>query len=40
MCVLGFSHFHVKGGRIVDEWVVYDEMAMLTQIKLGQMAAA
>ena len=38
--VLGFSHFHVVNGRIVDEWVVYDELAMLTQLKLGAMAAA
>ena len=33
------SHFHVKDGRIVDEWTVYDELALLTQIKLGAMAA-
>ncbi len=40
ICVLGFTHMHVVGGRIVDEWVVYDEMAMLTQIRLGEMGPA
>ena len=40
MSVLGFTHLHVVAGRIVEEWVVYDEMAMLTQIRLGQLAAA
>ena len=25
-------------GRIVDEWTVYDELSLLMQIKLGQMA--
>ena len=39
ICVLGFSHLHIVDGHIVDEWVVYDEMAMLTQIKLGLLAA-
>ncbi len=38
--VLGFTHFHVIDGKIVDEWVVYDELSMLVQIKLGDMAAA
>ena len=38
--VLGFTHFHVVGDRIVDEWVVYDELSMLTQVKLGALAAA
>jgi hypothetical protein len=40
MCVLGFPHLHIAGGRIVDEWVVYDEMAMLTQIRLGELGPA
>jgi predicted ester cyclase len=37
--VMGMSHFHVKNGRIVDEWTVYDELALLAQIKLGALAA-
>ena len=36
--VLGMSHFHVVDGLIRDEWTVYDELAMLTQLKLGALA--
>lgn len=36
--VMGMSHFHYKDGRIVDEWRVYDELSMLIQVKLAQMA--
>lgn len=35
--VMGATHYHYKNGRIVDEWNVYDELSLLTQIKLGQM---
>jgi predicted ester cyclase len=35
--VLGVSHFHVIDGRIVDEWTVYDELALLAQLKLAGM---
>lgn len=38
--VLGMSHYHYKDGRIVDEWTVYDELSMLVQIKLAQLADA
>jgi predicted ester cyclase len=37
--VLGMSHFHVIDGRIVDEWTLYDELALLAQIKLGDLMA-
>jgi predicted ester cyclase len=37
--VMGMSHFHIIDGKIVDEWVVYDELSMLVQLKLGEMAA-
>jgi predicted ester cyclase len=37
--VMGISHFHVKDGRILDEWRVYDELSMMMQIRLGQMQA-
>ena len=37
--VTGFTHFHVVNKRVVDEWVVYDELALLAQLKLGAMAA-
>ncbi len=36
--VMGISHFHYRNGRIVDEWRVYDETAMLMQVKLAQLA--
>ncbi|MGV0876262.1 ester cyclase [Martelella sp. FLE1502] len=36
--LMGMSHYHYKNGRIVDEWTVYDELSMLVQIKLAQMA--
>jgi predicted ester cyclase len=38
--VMGISHFHYKDGRIVNEWRVYDELSLLMQVKLAQMADA
>ncbi len=38
--VMGITHLHVINRKVTDEWTVYDEMAILTQIKLGQMAKA
>ena len=36
--LMGMSHFHYKDGKIVDEWRVYDELSLLVQLKLAQMA--
>ena len=36
--LLGVTHLHVKDGRVVDDWTVYDEMALLTQVKLAALA--
>jgi predicted ester cyclase len=36
--VMGMSHFHIKDGKIVDEWTNYDELSILMQVKLAQMA--
>lgn len=36
--VMGMTHYHYKNGRIVDEWNVYDELSILMQVKLAQMA--
>ncbi|MEZ5776983.1 MAG: ester cyclase [Paracoccaceae bacterium] len=36
--VMGMSHYHYKNGKIVDEWTNYDEMSILMQVKLAQMA--
>jgi predicted ester cyclase len=38
--IMGMTHYHVKDGRIVDEWRVYDELSLMMQVKLGQMAGA
>ena len=36
--VMGMTHLHLVNGMIVDEWTLYDELAMLTQVKLGALA--
>ncbi len=36
--VLGMTHLHVVDHLIVEEWTLYDELALLTQIKLGDLA--
>jgi predicted ester cyclase len=36
--VLGMTHLHVIDGRVREEWTVYDQLALLTQIKLGEFA--
>ena len=36
--VMGMTHYHIVGGRVVDEWCVYDELSILMQVKLAQMA--
>jgi predicted ester cyclase len=38
--VMGMSHFHIVDGMVRDEWTVYDELAMLTQLKLAEIVAA
>ena len=38
--VMGVTHFHIRDGKIVDEWVVYDELSMLVQLKMAAMQAA
>jgi predicted ester cyclase len=38
--VMGMSHLHYKDGRVVDEWRVYDELSLLVQVKLAEMADA
>jgi predicted ester cyclase len=37
--VMGMTHYHYKGGKIVDEWNVYDELSLLVQIKLARLVA-
>ena len=37
--LLGVTHLHVIDRKVVDEWTVYDELALRTQIKLAALAA-
>jgi predicted ester cyclase len=37
--IMGISHFHVKDGQVVDEWRVYDELALMVQVRLARMQA-
>ena len=37
LSIMGITHFHIIDGKIVDEWVVYDELSMLVQLKLAEM---
>ena len=32
--VMGMSHFHIRNDRIVEEWTLFDELALRVQLKL------
>ena len=32
--VMGMSHYHIRDGRVVEEWTLYDELALRVQLKL------
>ena len=32
--VMGMSHYHVVNGRVMEEWTLYDEVALRVQLKL------
>lgn len=32
--IMGISHHHVKGGKFVEEWTVFDELALLKQLSM------
>lgn len=38
--VMGISHLHVRDGKVVDEWRLYDELALMVQVRLGRMQAS
>ena len=38
--ILGESHYRLEQGRVVEEWLVFDELAVLTQIERARLAAA
>jgi pimeloyl-ACP methyl ester carboxylesterase/predicted ester cyclase len=37
LSVMGVTHFHIRDGKIIDEWVVYDELSMLVQLKMAAL---
>ena len=40
LLLMGITHLHVVDHQVADEWVVYDELALLTQVKLGELTKA
>jgi pimeloyl-ACP methyl ester carboxylesterase/predicted ester cyclase len=40
LSVMGVNHFLIRDGKIIDEWVVYDELSMLAQIKIAELQQA
>ena len=38
--LLGITHLHLVDGKVREEWTVYDQLALLTQIKLGELAGS
>jgi predicted ester cyclase len=30
--IMGISHYHLKNGKFVEEWTVFDEIAVLKQL--------
>jgi len=40
LSIMGVTHFHIRDSKIIDEWVVYDELSMLVQIKMAELQNA
>ncbi|MDQ2802310.1 MAG: ester cyclase [Pseudomonadota bacterium] len=36
--IMGITHLHVVDSKVIDDWTVYDEMTLLVQVKLGELA--
>ncbi len=34
--LMGISHLHIKNGKILEEWMIYDEFALLKQLVVPQ----
>ena len=39
LLILGESQFRLEQGKVVEEWLVFDELAVLTQVYRGRIAA-
>jgi predicted ester cyclase len=40
LVVMGITHMHIRDEKIVEEWVLYDELSMLVQLKLAALQQA
>ncbi len=38
MRVIGISHYLVKNGKIAEEWMMFDELAIFKQVWLARVA--
>ena len=38
--ILGESQYRLANGKVVEEWLVFDELAVLTQVHRARLAAA
>ena len=36
--VMGMTHLHYQDGRIVDDWTLYDELSLLAQSRMAELA--
>ena len=34
LSLMGMTHAHVRGGRIVEEWSMFDEVSLLVQLEM------
>jgi predicted ester cyclase len=39
LLILAESHYRLVGGKVMEEWLVFDEIAVLTQIERARLAA-
>lgn len=40
LVILGESHYKLSGGKVIEEWLVFDELAVMTQIERARLALA
>jgi predicted ester cyclase len=40
LLILGESHYRLQNGAVVEEWLVFDELAVLTQVERARRGAA